>query len=198
MKSIQLILASASPRRKALLKQIGLSFKTHPSQVKEPDYNGVSPESYATELADFKAAEVSNLFPHALVIGADTVVVAGTQVLGKPVDRTSAYEMLTMLSGREHQVITAYSIQLKDLNIVKTSYVSTKVYFKTLDDEEIDTYISSGAPFDKAGAYGIQDYSSIFVDHIEGCFYNVVGFPLSDFNSKLKDILSTNHLILQP
>ena len=198
MRSVQLILASASPRRKSLLEKIGLSFETYPSKIIEPDYSGVDPQAYARDLAILKAKDISNLYPDALVVGADTIVVVDDQVLGKPRDETSAYNMLTQLSGRPHQVITAYSIQLKSQNIVENSTVSTKVYFKTLSDAEINTYIGSGAPFDKAGAYGIQDYSSIFVDRIEGCFYNVVGFPLSNFHSRLNTLLVKNQLVLQP
>ncbi len=173
-----------------MLEQIGLSFEIHPSQAIEPAYSGGAPLKYALDLAHQKAAEISEKFPHALVVGADTIVVVDDQVLGKPSDPDSARKMLELLSNRTHQVITAYSIQHRSLNIQLDRHVLTQVSFRALPGNEIDHYIRSGAPFDKAGAYGIQDYSGIFVDRIEGCFYNVVGFPLSDFHSTLNALLT--------
>ena len=191
-----MILASASPRRKVLLKQMGLAFEVHPSQVVEPDYVGGDPINYVVGLADLKAAEVADQYPKALVVGADTVVIVDDQVLGKPIDENSARIMLNQLSGKTHEVITAYSIQCKEKHIQLNQHVLTRVHFKALSQDEITIYIDSGAPFDKAGAYGIQDYSGVFVDYIEGCFYNVVGFPLSDFNTKLKGLLKKYNLTL--
>jgi len=194
MNFIKLVLASASPRRKTLLKQIGLSFTVHPSTIPEPPYTGSNPSKYAQNLASLKAAEVAIQFPDAMVIGADTIVVVDDKVLGKPRDGQTATDMLNMLSGRAHQVITGYSIQCKNLNIMENQHVMTVVNFRPLSPDEIGHYIATGNPFDKAGAYGIQDYSGIFVDRIEGCFYNVVGLPLSDFSSKLSDTLSQHKL----
>ena len=162
----------------------------------EPPYAGHDPAQYAENLATLKAAEISAQYPDALVIGADTIVVIGEEVLGKPTSDASAYEMLSKLSGRSHTVITAYSLQLKASSIKEVHHVLTQVHFKPLHKAEIDFYINSRAPFDKAGAYGIQDYSSIFVDRIEGCFYNVVGLPLSDFNEYLKKLLDHHSLTL--
>ncbi|MEA3286137.1 MAG: Maf family protein [Candidatus Marinimicrobia bacterium] len=198
MQTIPLILASASPRRKLLLEQIGISFEIHPSQVAEPEYPGGDPVKYALSLAELKAADISNIYPHALVVGADTIVVVDDAVLGKPVDPTSAENMLKLLSNRTHQVVTAYSIQHRFLDIQLDRHVSTQVRFKPLAEDEIKRYIKSGAPFDKAGAYGIQDYSGVFVDRIEGCFYNVVGFPLSDFHTALKELLTKHQLTIYP
>jgi len=197
MHSIGLILASNSPRRKTLLEQIGLKFRVIPSQIAEPIFEGGSPQEYALGLASAKAEEVSKLYPQALVLGADTIVVVDELVLGKPADVSDAYSMLKLLSGRSHEVITAYSLQLKDKQINQANFVSTQVHFKILSDAEIQRYIDSGSPFDKAGSYGIQDYSSVFVDRIDGCFYNVVGLPLSDLNSKLKQLLFKNHFELK-
>lgn len=192
----KLILASASPRRKILLEQIGYSFEVIPSRVDEPPYDNEDPIVYASNLATLKAEEVSNQYPDALVIGADTIVIIGNQVLGKPENEASAYEMLGKLSGQTHQVITAYSFDLKALGISEVHHVLTHVHFKPLHSEEMDYYIGTGAPFDKAGAYGIQDYSSIFVDQIDGCFYNVVGLPLSDFNENLNRLLRQHAITL--
>ncbi|NQV29573.1 MAG: septum formation protein Maf [Candidatus Marinimicrobia bacterium] len=197
MHAVELILASSSPRRKTLLKQIGLRFRVQPSHVEEPSYEGGSPKEYARSLAALKAAEVSAINPYALVLGADTIVVVDDIVLGKPGNTIEADRMLKLLSGRSHEVITAYSLQLRDQQIHQTYLVSTLVYFKTLDPDDISHYIDSGNPFDKAGSYGIQDFSSVFVDRIEGCFYNVVGLPISDLNSNLKQLLLTNDLELE-
>ena len=196
MPEAQLILASASPRRKYLLTQIGYSFKVIPSEMDEPPYAGHDPALYASDLASLKAKEISDKYPDALVVGADTIVVIGEEVLGKPEDDASAYKMLSQLSGRNHQVITAYSFQLKACRISQVHHVLTQVHFKQISQKEINYYIKSRAPFDKAGAYGIQDYSSVFVDRIEGCFYNVVGLPVSDFNENLNMLLNQHAITL--
>ncbi len=194
MTDTSLILASASPRRKQLLEQIGIPFLVEASNIDEPPYTGHDPARYASDLATLKAVEISLKHPESLVVGADTIVVVGEKVLGKPADKGEAQKMLNQLSGRNHQVITAYSFQLKSLGIQQVHHVLTQVHFKPLHNFEIDQYIDSGAPFDKAGGYGIQDYSSVFVDRIEGCFYNVVGLPLSDFNEKLNKLIRSYSL----
>ncbi|MCF7825511.1 MAG: Maf family protein [Candidatus Marinimicrobia bacterium] len=197
MPKVELILASASPRRKLLLEQIGLSFKVVPSQMHEPPCEDQNPVEYASTLAILKAREISDQYPASLVIGADTIVVIGNTVLGKPEDAESARQMLALLSGRNHQVVTAYSFLLKEAQIEEVNHVLTQVHFKKLSQVEIEHYIASGAPLDKAGGYGIQDYSSIFVDRIEGCFYNVVGLPISDFNENLNKLLTKHSLRLK-
>lgn len=197
MENTKLILGSKSPRRKELLGKIGLPFEVQPSNVPEPPFSEGEPAAYAVGLAGLKAADISANFPGAIVIGADTIVLVNNQVLGKPINPADARKMLQLLSGRTHQVITGYSIQHKNLGIINNSHVTTDVRFKKLSDNEIELYVDSGDPFDKAGSYGIQDYSSVFVDHLEGCFYNVMGFPISDFNTTLMRILSENNLIIE-
>ncbi|NQV42056.1 MAG: septum formation protein Maf [Candidatus Marinimicrobia bacterium] len=192
----QLILASSSPRRKVLLEQIGYAFKVIASHVDEPPFENDDPALYASNLASLKADEISNQYPDALVIGADTIVVIDKEVLGKPENDASAYKMLSQLSGQNHQVITAYSFHLKSARIKEVHHVLTQVHFKNIHPEDINYYIETRAPFDKAGAYGIQDYSSVFVDRIEGCFYNVVGLPLSDLNEKLNNLLHRHVITL--
>ncbi|MCF7807187.1 MAG: Maf family protein [Candidatus Marinimicrobia bacterium] len=196
MKSVRLVLASASPRRKVLLEQIGLTFEVHPSHIPEPPLVDQNPASYAEELARAKAIEISQQFPERLVVGADTIVVVDETVLGKPVDDQAAFDMLSLLSNRSHQVITAYSIQLQKEHLEHTTHVMTEVHFKDLSQAEKIQYIQSGAAIDKAGSYGIQDYSGVFVDKINGCFYNVVGLPLSHFNSTLQSLLQAHGLEL--
>jgi len=197
MPSVEFILASASPRRKLLLEQIGLAFRVVPSLMHEPPCEGQDPVEYASTLAILKAREISDQYPDSLVIGADTIVVIGDTVLGKPEDADSARQMLGLLSGRNHQVITAYSFLWKAGQVEEVHHVLTQVHFKELSHHEIEHYIASGAPLDKAGGYGIQDYSSIFVDQIEGCFYNVVGLPISDLYENLNILLSKYALHLK-
>ncbi|NQV16313.1 septum formation protein Maf [bacterium] len=197
MESLKLILGSGSPRRKELLSKIGLPFEVYPSSVIEPPFDEGDPIDYAIQLAALKASDISGKFPDAIVVGADTIVLLDDQVLGKPRDPDQARYMLQLLSARTHHVITGYSIQHKNLNIHHDTHVLTKVHFKVLSDAEISSYVNNGDPFDKAGAYGIQDYSSIFVDHLEGCFYNVMGFPISNFYSTLNRLLDENNLTIR-
>jgi len=191
-----LILASASPRRRDLLNQIGLHFEVQPSAIHEPVYSGGPTAEYAEGLARLKAEDIATRHPKALVVGADTIVVVDNLVLGKPNDVAEANLMLSTLSNRWHEVITAYSLQMLDANIHVNTHVVTRVHFRNLTPAEIQRYIQTGAPFDKAGAYGIQDLSAIFVDEIQGCFYNVVGFPLANFYQQLSQILSEHSLEL--
>jgi len=198
MKLVKLVLASASPRRRELLEQIDLPFTTFPSTLEEPPFQGDDPIRYALDLAQHKATEVAGRFPRSMIIGADTIVVVDDQVLGKPETRADALNMLTSLSNKSHKVITAYSLQLQELRILENHHVTTRVHFRKLLKSEIMHYIESGAPFDKAGGYGIQDYSGIFVDSIEGCFYNVVGLPISDLHARLMLLLQQYDLALEP
>ena len=194
MQDIRLVLASSSPRRQALLKQIDLPFEIHPSHIDEPPHEDNNPAAYARELAHDKAAEVARDFPDRLVIGADTIVVVDEHVLGKPLDSKDAHRMLQKLSGRSHEVITAFSLISRRYDIDVTEHESTEVHFKVLEADEIEHYVASGAPMDKAGSYGIQDYSGVFVDRIHGCFYNVVGLPLTHFHTTLQSILNQHDL----
>ena len=196
MRNIQLVLASASPRRQMLLSQIGLNFEICPSNVHEPPFTGGQPSDYARDLARDKTNEIASTLNNRLVVGADTIVVVDDEVLGKPVDNEDAMRMLNLLSGRTHEVVTAYNLQLRDEHIDVMEHVSTAVHFKQLSEEEIRRYVDSGAPMDKAGAYGIQDFSGVFVDRIQGCFYNVVGLPLADFNTTLQSVLKQHNLQL--
>ena len=183
----KIILASNSPRRLDLLRQIGIEPVVVPSHVPEVIKEGESPEDAALRLAIEKASEVARQFQEGLVIGADTVVVVDGRQLGKPKDVDDARNMLSLLSGRSHTVITGMAvIDAKTLE-QKTALVKTTVRFKPISDEEINAYIATGDPMDKAGAYGIQGRAAAFIDGIEGCYSNVVGLPLSE----LMDILKT-------
>jgi septum formation protein len=183
----KIILASRSPRRQSLLRQIGLQFDVQESNVDEALDLMVSPEEYVRALSLKKAEAVGKLVENAFVIGADTIVVLGGRFLGKPADEKDATRMLRQLSGRVHTVCTGFTILDRPSNESITEAEETRVTFRALSDDEISEYVASGSPMDKAGAYGIQDdYGAVFVEKVEGCFYNVVGFPLTKFYVALK------------
>lgn len=178
-----LILASASPRRAELLRQVGIAFEVRVSDAPEDaDVPGAGPAEVAQAHAREKALAVAARVPGRLVLGADTVVVLDGRVLGKPESADEAREMLHALSGREHEVITGVAIALgagTQARVLALEHVSTRVRFRDVSDEQIETYVASGEPMDKAGAYGIQGRGALLVDEIEGCYFNVVGLPLS-------------------
>ena len=184
----RLILASASPRRRELLRMLGLDFEILVSNAEEskgelPD----SPGEQVMELAARKAGEIAGLHPDALVIAADTIVVAEKQILGKPGDEEDARRMLSFLSGRWHEVYTGVALVKAAEKKRLVDYERTRVKFRPLSREEIDRYIRSGEPMDKAGAYGIQGLGAVLVERIEGCYFNVVGLPLTKLTLLLKE-----------
>lgn len=173
------------------MEQLGLPFEVATSNINE-DIDETDPAEMVEKLAFFKAREVSGQFPKSLIIGADTTVVYSGEILGKPKDEIQANEILMKLSGSIHTVFTGIALILTDKNGLieskKTFSEQTKVKFSPLTSQEIDDYIKSGSPFDKAGAYGIQDdVGALFVEGIEGDYYNVVGFPLNRFYRELKN-----------
>ena len=175
-----MILASASPRRKEILENFGFSFKTIVKNIDETS-DKTRAEEKILEIAEKKAKATAIDFPDENVIGADTVVVVDGKILGKPKDEKEAFSMLKSLSGRSHEVITAFSFININKNISYSDYEITKVYFKNLTDDEINWYINTKEPMDKAGAYGIQGKGAFFVEKIEGDFFSVMGFPLGKF-----------------
>jgi septum formation protein len=187
---VRLILASRSPRRQLLLKQIGYTFVVRPSRVKEGFDPGRSPAWNAGTLARLKAQDVAGRMKAGIVVGADTIVAVGSKVLGKPKDRKDARRMLRTLSGRSHCVYTGFALVDAGSGRTYADVVKTRVWFRNLASDEIDAYVASGSPLDKAGAYGIQDdFGAVFVERIQGCFYNVVGFPLVRFHRALQDFV---------
>ncbi len=182
-----LILASRSPRRRHLLHQIGLSFQVRESGIAEEYQSHLTPSAYVRLLSQRKAAAVASTVENAFVVGADTIVVLGKTILEKPLDEADAEKMLYALSGRTHEVLTGFTILDRPSNRSVTEVERTKVTFRKLGKEEIRDYVRSGSPMDKAGAYGIQDdYGAVFVARVEGCFYNVVGFPLAKFYTTMQ------------
>ena len=177
----QLILGSASPRRKEILRKIDLVFDIVPSSVYEDYANGLKPPRMAAYWAVEKARNVSLLHPTKTVIGADTIVALDGAILGKPADADDARRMLTSLSGKSHTVYTGVALRCDSMGAEESFVSATKVTFYNLKEAAIDRYVASGDPMDKAGAYGIQNASACFTEKIDGCYNNVVGFPLAQF-----------------
>ncbi len=178
--SSRLILASKSPRRYELLKQVGLDFEVIPSSVKEDFVQKESPAEHVIRLAEAKAGDVAREYPGHWVIAADTVVYINGPILGKPRDREEAVEMLRCLSGREHWVLTGYSVCHLEKRKNDKEAVQTAVKVKSLTPGEIEWYVQTGEPFDKAGGYAIQGIGSFMIESIRGSYTNVVGLPLCE------------------
>ena len=172
-----LILASKSPRRKELLKQIGIPFVVVVSDAEEVSGNSWTPAALVVENAKRKARAVAEKYPDSPVLGADTVVSSEGKIFGKPKDKDEARKMLTALSGKMHEVTTG--LALINRNEIRTTSVTTKVFFDTMTKADIDAYIATDEPMDKAGAYAIQGKAARFIEKIEGSYSNVVGLPLN-------------------
>lgn len=191
-RSPPIILASNSPRRKDLLELIDIHFKVISSSIHE-DFNiDLKPIEFVKHYASLKAFDVAKRYPAHLVIGADTIVVLDDEIIGKPADENDSELMLRKLSNRTHTVITGVSLVWQEENVVDTFCEKTKVTFQKLTDGQIQFYIEKYQPLDKAGSYGIQDWFAVCVKKIDGCFYNVMGMPLSNFYSHLTKIINEN------
>ena len=177
-KAKQIVLASASPRRNELLAGLGLKFEVEPSQVTEKAYADEAPHDYIMRIARAKAVAVARRRDCGLVIAADTEVVLDGKVLGKPRDHEDAKRMLRLLSGKWHAVMTGVALYYVDTGKEAVDYAKTLVRLANLSEEEIDWYVATGEPMDKAGSYAIQGLASLFVDEIAGNYHNVVGLPI--------------------
>jgi len=184
----KVILASGSPRRKMILEQMGLTITVKKPHVinEEEHINSNDLDGSIQRLASLKASEVAKNDPDALVIGADTIVVRDKKVLGKPSGVEDAREMLRFLSGNVHKVMTGVALRCESLNYTATIVESTDVYFRKIQECEIDHYLTHDEYIDKAGSYAIQGRAMIFIDKIAGCYYNVVGLPVSGTINLLK------------
>ena len=180
----KMILASGSPRRQELLKFITEDFEICPVNADETIPEGMPVQMAAAFLADLKASSCAKLFPDKIVIGCDTIVIYEDEIMGKPKDREDAFQMLRKLSGKVHSVLTGVSLYYNTQTTVFTT--ETSVEFYTLSDSEINAYLDTGEPFDKAGAYGIQGKGSLLVRGIEGDYFNVVGLPVASLSRNLK------------
>ncbi len=184
---MKIILASASPRRRELIKNLGIEYEVKTADCEEETVLGEHPKDTVTRLSRTKALWVAEReTAPAIVIGADTVVAIDDEILGKPANRDEAAKMLRELSGRTHRVYTG--ITVTDGNKTVSEYVRTDVKFYELSDKQIESYVSTGEPMDKAGAYGIQEYGSLLVESISGDYFNVVGLPVS----RLRRVLNEN------
>src|SRR6185369_4370483 len=181
-----IILASASPRRAELLASAGIAFKVVPGDIDETPLPDEDPVAHVLRLAEGKAREVASRTDGRFFIGADTIVLCGSEIMGKPRDAEDAKRMLRKLSGRAHQVITGFAIIDKNTYRNRSGTVSTDVVFKKLTDEEIDAYVLTGCPMDKAGAYAIQGGAAYMVERIDGSYTNVVGLPLCEVVESLR------------
>jgi septum formation protein len=172
----RIVLASQSPRRRELLAQVGIAHEVRPADIDETPWDGKSPEGHSLRLAREKATTIAEREPGAAVIGSDTIVVVDGEILGKPRDAADAKAMLARLAGRAHTVFTAVAVARGDR--VHESVVRVTVTFRHLEAWEIDAYVATGEPMDKAGAYGIQGYGATIVERIDGDYYAVMGLPV--------------------
>jgi len=182
----KIILASASPRRRELLEKIGVKFAVEPSEYNEQVNTSLEPHELVRHNSEAKARAVAAKHRKALVIAADTIGVFRGKILGKPHTTSEARKVLQALSGKSHLVITGVTIIDTETGKVFAKSVTTKVYFKKLTPKEIEAYVKTGEPLDKAGAYAIQGLGSVIVDKIEGDYYNVIGLPLNALAEGLK------------
>ncbi|MGI6224885.1 MAG: Maf family protein [Peptococcales bacterium] len=183
---VDIVLASGSPRRAELLRQIKLPFTIQVSSLDENSIKCRVPKEWVQQLALAKAKDVARFFKSGLVIGADTIVLQDNEILGKPRNVEEAKNMLNLLSGATHQVLTGIALVDALSGKTITDVENTLVRFRELTEGEIDAYIASGEPMDKAGAYGIQGLGALFVEGISGCYFNVVGLPLNRLAKNLK------------
>ena len=195
----KLILASASPRRSEILTAVGWDFEKHSADIDETELSGEKPADYVQRLAKEKAEAVAAKYENALVLGADTTVVIENQIIGKPIDFDDARRMLKMLSGNWHEVLTGVALVKKSEPSAsadglpsqpetKVGIQTTKVKFAKMTDTEIEFLIEKGEPLDKAGAYAVQAQAALFIEQIQGDYWNVVGLPVSLVYELLKEI----------
>lgn len=186
--SSPLILASASPRRRELLRSVGLTFKIRPADVDETGLPDESPRAHVRRLSRDKAGAIAHQYPKALVLGADTIVVIDGQILGKPKNKKQAREMLQQLSNRRHAVLTGFTIACVRAGMSRTKIVQSTVQFKKISPEETAWYVNGDEPYDKAGGYAAQGKGASFIQAIRGSYTNVIGLPLCEVVEEL------NHL----
>ena len=182
---VRVILASGSPRRRALLSDIGWSFEVVVHDIDESPRFGESPEALCLRLAELKARDAADRYKNVLVIGADTIVLMDGVVLGKPADKADAVRMLSLLQGGTHEVLTGFAVVWNGLT--RSRVEKTAVRFRSLDDDDIQSYVDTKEGLDKAGAYAIQGKGSLLVAGIEGDYFNVVGLPLCSLSSMIEE-----------
>tara|TARA_B100000029_G_scaffold188751_1_gene186443 strand:- start:561 stop:1154 length:594 start_codon:yes stop_codon:yes gene_type:complete len=195
---MKIILASSSPRRKKILESIGTKFNVIKPVFDESSisYNK-NPKEYCKTLAIKKAESIMNDTPNSIIISADTIVICKSKLLNKPENKKDAFRMLNLLSGIKHEVYTGVAIANSTENkVISLFHEKTEVEFKKLNQNIINYYIKNYKPYDKAGSYGIQEFSSLFVKKINGCYFNVIGLPISALYDEIKK-LNLEHFILK-
>ncbi|MFW6022161.1 MAG: Maf family protein [Halanaerobiaceae bacterium] len=183
----KLVLASASPRRQELMDMLGLNFTVVPGNIDEENYSGIEPIEMVQELSKAKVEKVADLVEDTLVIGSDTIVLLGRDILGKPANQSDAVKMLSKIQNRKHTVITGIAVFDTLSGKIVIDYDKTDVYMRVMSRDEIENYVATGEPMDKAGSYGIQGLGGIFVEKINGSFYTVMGLPIHKLVSMLKE-----------
>lgn len=186
MSECRVVLASASPRRRELLNLVGIPHEVQPANIDETIRHRETPRRHTERLAREKASAIATRDPNLITIGADTIVVINRKVLGKPADADEAAAMLRQLSGRQHTVVTAVAVSRGKK--LRSAVEEVRVKFRRLRDEEIDAYVATGEPMDKAGAYGIQGYGATIVECIDGDYFSVMGLPLARLVGLLHDV----------
>ncbi len=187
--SNQIVLASKSPRRIELLKRIISHFQVKVGNIDENLNGDLPPRDLAVELSRLKAINISSKLENGIIIGADSIVVLNNSILGKPKDLNESFEMLRQLSGKTHQVITGFTVIKNPGQIIVSDFAVTDVKFRALATQEIKKYIEINTSFDKAGSYGIQDEAGVFVEKINGCYFNVMGLPITKLYLVLKEMI---------
>ena len=183
----KIILASSSPRRKNLLSQIGLEFEVDPSDYQEDLTLKMEPKELAEHLSLGKAKDVAKRHKDSIIIAGDTFCVFEKEILGKPHTPERAKEMLQKLNGKSHSIITGFTIIDTETNKQVSKSIETKVYFRNISEEEIDAYIATGEPLEKAGAYAMQHLGGLFIEKIEGDYFNIIGLPILPLSIELKN-----------
>ena len=186
--SYKIILASQSPRRAEILRMIGVSFKVESSNIHEEINQKTKQNKIPINLSKAKAEKISHKYPDKIIIGADTVVVFNKKIFGKPKDKNESKKMLKALSGNCHEVITGVTIMNKKLGVIKTFSETTKVFVQKIPTKQIEFYVNNYNTLDKAGSYGIQEWFSVWIKKINGCYYNVMGLPVSKLHRHLVEI----------
>jgi len=187
---LPIYLASRSPRRRKLLKQLGIKFKSFSVNLDEKINGGEKPVNLVKRLSIEKLELARKKIKSGLIITADTIVVLNNKIIGKPKNKKEAVQYLKLLSGKQHTVFTGFAVMNIPANKIIVDYEKTEVKFRKLEDDEINDYVLSGSPLDKAGAYGIQDdFGAVFVEKINGCYYNVVGLPLTKLYQALRKLI---------
>ena len=187
-KSYKIILASQSPRRAEILRMIGVNFKVDSSNINEEMNQKIEQNEIAIIISKAKAEKISQKYPNNIIIGADTIVVYNEKIFGKPKDKNESIKMLKALSGNCHKVITGVTIMNKKLGVLKTFSETTKVFVKKIPRNQIEFYVNNYNTLDKAGSYGIQEWFSVWIKKINGCYYNVMGLPVSKLHKHLAEI----------